>query len=128
MRHAIHGACLVALLGGGAGTAGADNLFTIDTYLETKYIKEMAVSSAGDLAVVKVRSYGGGKSFLYDYYLMGPNGSVTELTSGGAGSGSFAISPDGTKLVYYGALGADSGLIVMPLDGGDATRYRRATP
>jgi dipeptidyl aminopeptidase/acylaminoacyl peptidase len=100
--------------------AHAAKPFDIDTYLETKLIKDMVVSAQGDFAVVKVRSYAGGKSFLYDYYLVRPGGEIIQLTSDGSAAGSFDISPDGTKLAYAGTTGGKSGLVAMSLPSGSA--------
>jgi dipeptidyl aminopeptidase/acylaminoacyl peptidase len=92
--------------------------FDVDTLLKARIVTDIVPVPGADSAVIRLRNYDGGDSYKYDLLLAGHEGTVTAITSDGKASGSFDVSPDGTRVVIAGAVGDKSGLVAIPVSGG----------
>lgn len=92
---------------------------TIEDVMRMKMI--VGLQTAGSALVAQIQEWDGGPKFLRDLWLIGPGAKLRRLTRGGKGAGSFAVSPDGQNVVFYGEREGKSGIYSLPLDGGEAS-------
>ncbi len=70
--------------------------------------------------ILQITTWDGGERFLRDLWYLAPSGEMSQLTFGGTGGGSHALSPDGKSLAFYGKRNGVDGIHVLPLSGREA--------
>jgi len=104
-----------------AGAALADpRAVQIEDVMRLKMIGDLQPIPGTREAVIQVQQWDGGPKFSKDLWRVRANGDPRRLTSGGKTGGSFAVSPDGSRLVFAGERSGKKGLYGLPLDGGEA--------
>jgi len=93
---------------------------TIDDVMGMRVIVGVEVAPNGQDAVVQIQEYAGGPKWQKDLWRVAPGKEPRRLTTGGRTGGSYAYSPDGTRIAFAGERGGRQGIQVLPLDGGEA--------
>lgn len=93
---------------------------TIDDVMRMRVIVGLEASPTGGDAVIQIQEYAGGPKWLKDLWRVVPGQEPKRLTTGGRTGGSYAYSPDGTRLVFAGERNGRQGLQILPLEGGEA--------